>query len=98
VVFHPLGREHIRKIARIQMRGLTARLAERDLKLDISEAALDLLGNAGFDPVYGARPLERAIHQQLGNPLAQRILAGELKPGDTIRIHAEGGRLAFSRG
>ncbi|MFN9731565.1 MAG: ATP-dependent chaperone ClpB, partial [Pseudomonadota bacterium] len=97
VVFHPLGREHIRNIARIQMRGLTARLAERDLKLDISEAALDLLGNAGFDPVYGARPLKRAIQQQLENPLATRILAGEYMPGDSIIIGTDGGRLVFDR-
>jgi ATP-dependent Clp protease ATP-binding subunit ClpB len=95
VVFHPLGREHIRNIARIQMRGLTARLADRDLKLEISEAALDLLGNAGFDPVYGARPLKRAIQHQLENPLAQRILAGEFAPGDTIVVGTEGGRLEF---
>ena len=95
VVFHPLGREHIRDIARIQMRGLTARLADRDLKLDISEAALDLLGNAGFDPVYGARPLKRAIQHQLENPLAQRILAGEFKPGDIIVVGTEAGRLVF---
>jgi ATP-dependent Clp protease ATP-binding subunit ClpB len=95
VVFHPLGREHIRDIARIQMRGLTARLADRDLKLDISEAALDLLGNAGFDPVYGARPLKRAIQHQLENQLAQRILAGEFKPGDTIVVGTEAGRLVF---
>jgi ATP-dependent Clp protease ATP-binding subunit ClpB len=95
VVFHPLGREHIRNIARIQMRGLTTRLADRDLKLDISEAALDLLGNAGFDPVYGARPLKRAIQHQLENPLAQRILGGEFKPGDTIVVGTEAGRLVF---
>jgi ATP-dependent Clp protease ATP-binding subunit ClpB len=97
VVFHPLGREHIRDIARIQMRGLTARLADRDLKLDISEAALDLLGNAGFDPVYGARPLKRAIQHQLENPLATRILAGEYMPGDSIIIGTDGGRLVFDR-
>jgi ATP-dependent Clp protease ATP-binding subunit ClpB len=96
VVFHPLGRGHIRDIARIQMRGLTARLAERELRLEIDEAALDLLGNAGFDPVYGARPLKRAIQQQLENPLAQRILAGEFKPGDTIVVGTEGGRLVFA--
>jgi ATP-dependent Clp protease ATP-binding subunit ClpB len=95
VVFHPLGREHIRDIARIQMRGLTARLADRDLKLTISEAALDLLGEAGFDPVYGARPLKRAIQHQLENPLAQRILAGEFGPGDTIVVDTQGGRLEF---
>ncbi len=98
VVFHPLGREHIRKIARIQLANLEKRLAERELALAIDDEALDLLGNLGFDPVYGARPLKRAIQQQLENPLAQRILAGEFKPGDTIRVHAEGGRLAFTHG
>jgi len=95
VVFHPLGREHIRSIARIQMGGLEQRLADRDLKLDISEGALDLLANAGFDPVYGARPLKRAIQQQLENPLATRILAGEFAPGDTVAIDSEGGKLVF---
>jgi ATP-dependent Clp protease ATP-binding subunit ClpB len=98
VVFHPLGREHIRRIARIQLANLEKRLGERELALAIDDEALDLLGNLGFDPVYGARPLKRAIQQQLENPLAQRILAGEFRPGDTIRVHAEGGRLAFSRG
>jgi ATP-dependent Clp protease ATP-binding subunit ClpB len=98
VVFHPLGREHIRRIARIQLAHLEKRLAERELALAIDDEALDLLGNLGFDPVYGARPLKRAIQQQLENPLAQRILAGEFKPGDTIRVRAEGGRLAFERG
>jgi len=98
VVFHPLGREHIRRIARIQLAHLEKRLAERELALAIDDEALDLLGNLGFDPVYGARPLKRAIQQQLENPLAQRILAGEFKPGDTIRVRAAGGRLAFERG
>jgi ATP-dependent Clp protease ATP-binding subunit ClpB len=98
VVFHPLGREHIRSIARIQLAHLEKRLAERELALAIDDEALDLLGNLGFDPVYGARPLKRAIQQQLENPLAQRILAGEFKPGDTIRVQGEGGRLAFARG
>jgi ATP-dependent Clp protease ATP-binding subunit ClpB len=96
VVFHPLAREHIRAIARIQLRALEKRLVERDLALSIEDAALDLLGNVGFDPVYGARPLKRAIQQQIENPLAQRILAGEFKPGDTITIGNEGGRLAFA--
>jgi ATP-dependent Clp protease ATP-binding subunit ClpB len=96
VVFHPLGREHIRNIARIQMAGLTRRLAERELGLEVSDSALDLLGNAGFDPVYGARPLKRAIQQQLENPLAQRILAGEFKPGDAIVVDNFQGRLVFS--
>jgi ATP-dependent Clp protease ATP-binding subunit ClpB len=98
VVFHPLGREHIRSIARIQLANLERRLAERDLALAIDDEALDLLGNLGFDPVYGARPLKRAIQQQLENPLAQRILAADFKPGDTVRVRAEGGRLAFERG
>jgi len=74
VVFHPLGREQIRSITEIQMQYLHKRLAERDLSLDISAAALDLLGEAGFDPVYGARPLKRAIQHQIENPMAQSIL------------------------
>ncbi|MCP5420431.1 MAG: ATP-dependent chaperone ClpB [Gammaproteobacteria bacterium] len=97
VVFHPLGREQIRSITDIQVGYLRRRLAERDMQLAISEAALDQLGEAGFDPVYGARPLKRAIQQQLENTLAQRILAGEFVPGDTIRIDTEGGRLTFHK-
>ena len=96
VVFHPLGREHIRSIARIQLAHLEKRLGERDLALAIDDEALDLLGNLGFDPVYGARPLKRAIQQQLENPLAQRILGGEFKPGDIIHVRANDGRLAFA--
>jgi ATP-dependent Clp protease ATP-binding subunit ClpB len=76
VVFHPLGREQIRAIADIQLGFLRRRLAERDMQLVVSERALDRLGEAGFDPVYGARPLKRAIQQQLENPLARAILAG----------------------
>jgi ATP-dependent Clp protease ATP-binding subunit ClpB len=97
VVFHPLGREHIRAIARIQLGFVARRLAERELALEVGDAALDLLGQAGFDPVYGARPLKRAIQHQLENPLAQRILAGEFKPGDTIVAGVADGRLAFQR-
>ena len=77
VVFHPLDKAQIREIAKIQLRGLDKRLAERGLKLVLSDNALTLLANVGFDPVYGARPLKRAVQQQLENPLAQRILAGE---------------------
>jgi ATP-dependent Clp protease ATP-binding subunit ClpB len=98
VVFHPLAREHIRAIARIQLAALERRLAEREIALEIDDGALDLLGNAGFDPVYGARPLKRAIQQQIENPLAQRILAGGFRAGDTIVISNEGGRLAFAAG
>ena len=97
VVFHPLDKAQIRQIARIQLRGLEKRLVERGLRIDVSDKAFDLLGNVGFDPVYGARPLKRAIQQQLENPLAKEILEGRFAPGDTVRVDAEGGRLAFSR-
>src|SRR5690606_8952169 len=85
VVFHPLDKAQIKSIARIQMAGLENRLAERGLRIEVSDAAFELLGNVGFDPVYGARPLKRAIQQQLENPLAQKILAGEFGHGDTVR-------------
>ncbi|MEO0614958.1 MAG: ATP-dependent chaperone ClpB [Pseudomonadota bacterium] len=86
VVFHALGREHIRKIVGIQLEDLRRRLAERELVLDISDAALERLADAGFDPVYGARPLKRAIQVEVENPLAERILRGDFAPGDTIAI------------
>jgi ATP-dependent Clp protease ATP-binding subunit ClpB len=98
VVFHPLDKQQIKSIARIQLRGLEKRLAERGLKLELSEKAFELLGNVGFDPVYGARPLKRAIQAQIENPLAQKILAGEFGNGDTVRVDAEGGQLVFARG
>ncbi len=88
VVFHPLDQAQIRRIADIQLEFLRKRLAERDIALVVTDAALDRLGKAGFDPVYGARPLKRAIQQQLENPLAQRILEGEFGPGDTITVDA----------
>lgn len=96
VVFHPLQQSQIRGIAEIQLRGLQARLAEKELKLDISEAFMDHLVAAGFDPVYGARPLKRAIQQELENPLAQRILSGEFKPGQTISVELDGETVQFS--
>ncbi|TBV72669.1 ATP-dependent chaperone ClpB [Pseudoxanthomonas winnipegensis] len=97
VVFHPLDKAQIKQIARIQMSGLEKRLAERGLKLEVSDKAFELLGNVGFDPVYGARPLRRAIQAQLENPLASRILAGEFVSGDTIQVDAQGGQLVFSK-
>jgi ATP-dependent Clp protease ATP-binding subunit ClpB len=97
VVFHPLGREQIRAITGIQVQYLHERLVDRDLSLEVSEAALDRLGEAGFDPVYGARPLKRAIQQQLENPLAQDILAGRFGPGDTIKVGLAGDDLTFSK-
>jgi len=98
VVFHPLQRGQIRAIADIQIEYLRRRLAERDIELQVGEAALDHLGQAGFDPVYGARPLKRAIQQQLENPLAQRILAGEFGPGDAIEVAVERDKLVFRKG
>ncbi|KLD78474.1 ATP-dependent chaperone ClpB [Xanthomonas hyacinthi] len=95
VVFHPLDKAQIKSIARIQLGGLDKRLAERGLKIELSDRALELLGNVGFDPVYGARPLKRAIQSQLENPLAQQILSAQFLSGDTIRVDAEGGRLVF---
>jgi ATP-dependent Clp protease ATP-binding subunit ClpB len=97
VVFHPLDKAQIREIARIQTRYLAKRLAERQIVLELDDSALALLGNVGFDPVYGARPLKRAIQAQLENPLAQKILAGEFGAGDTVRVRAEGGQLHFER-
>ncbi len=97
VVFHPLDKAQIRSIASIQMHGLEKRLAERGLALQVSDAAFDLLGSAGFDPVYGARPLKRAIQAQLENPLAQKILSGQYISGDTIVVDAQGGELVFSK-
>lgn len=98
VVFHPLDKAQIKSIARIQLHGLEKRLSERGLKLDLDDAALELLGNVGFDPVYGARPLKRAIQSQVENPLAQQILSGQYLGGDTVRVRVEGGRLVFGKG
>ncbi|MGW8310775.1 MAG: ATP-dependent chaperone ClpB, partial [Thiogranum sp.] len=98
VVFHPLGREQIRSITIIQIEYLRKRLAERDLGLHLSDAALDKLGEAGFDPVYGARPLKRAIQHQMENPLAQEILAGRFHPGQTIDVDADESGLLFRVG
>ena len=95
VVFHPLMKDQIRAICRIQIGYLQQRLAERDIALDVSPDALDILGEAGFDPVYGARPLKRAIQQQLENPLAQDILAGKVGPEDTVIADAEHGHITF---
>ena len=96
VVFHPLSREDIRAIVDIQVAHLAKRLGERDIGLELSDAASDRIANTGFDPVYGARPLKRAIQQQLENPLAQRILAGDFEPGTTIKVDAGKDGLSFS--
>ncbi len=97
VVFHPLGREQIRAITAIQVEYLRHRLQDRDMDLELAEAALDKLGEAGFDPVYGARPLKRAIQHGIENGLAQEILAGHFVPGDVIVVEAEGDELVFRK-
>ncbi|RMD79561.1 MAG: ATP-dependent chaperone ClpB [Gammaproteobacteria bacterium] len=97
VVFRPLDREQLRLITRIQADYLRQRLQARDMDLELSDAALDKLGEAGFDPVYGARPLKRAIQHLLENPLAQEILKGTFGPGDVIRVEVEGDRLVFRK-
>jgi ATP-dependent Clp protease ATP-binding subunit ClpB len=87
----------LRSIVDIQLGYLRKRLADRDMELTLDDAARDLLGEAGFDPVYGARPLKRAIQQQVENPLAQRILRGEFGPGTKVSVVARGGALEFAR-
>jgi ATP-dependent Clp protease ATP-binding subunit ClpB len=96
IVFHPLQRSQIRRIARLQVDILAQRLDAQGIGLEPTVEALDLLGNTGFDPVYGARPLKRVIQQRLENSLAQEILAGRFGPGDTIHAEAEGGGLIFT--
>nr|WP_297349667.1 ATP-dependent chaperone ClpB [uncultured Glaciecola sp.] len=95
VVFHSLGREEIKSIAKIQLLGLRQRLQEMGLKLEISGAALDIIAQAGFDPVYGARPLKRAIQSQIENPLAETLLSDKLVDKETVRIDAVDGALTI---
>jgi ATP-dependent Clp protease ATP-binding subunit ClpB len=96
VVFEPLGREQIAGIAEIQLARLRQRLAERELSLELSAEALDKLVSVGFDPVYGARPLKRAIQRWIENPLAQQILAGSFLPGMAIQARVEGDEIVFA--
>jgi ATP-dependent Clp protease ATP-binding subunit ClpB len=98
VVFHPLGRKQIHAVANLQIGYLRKRLQERDMDLELSESALDRIAEVGFDPVYGARPLKRAIQHQIENPLAQEILAGHFGAGDRIVVDTEGDRWVFRRG
>jgi ATP-dependent Clp protease ATP-binding subunit ClpB len=98
VVFHALDEANIKSIARIQLQYLEKRLAAMEMKLSISEAALSEIANAGFDPVYGARPLKRAIQAQLENPLAKHILEGHFAAKDTIKVDCKGGVMKFDKG
>ncbi|RMF98494.1 MAG: ATP-dependent chaperone ClpB [Gammaproteobacteria bacterium] len=95
VVFHPLSQQEIAQIVRIQLRYLERRLAERDIGFEVSDAAVATLAEAGYDPVYGARPLKRAIQQRIENPLAQAILAGRYGPGGTVQVDVEDGEIVF---
>jgi len=97
VVFHALDPRHIAGIAEIQLQALVKRLAQMEMRLEVSDAAVAKLAEAGFDPVYGARPLKRAIQQELENPLAKEILAGHFAAKDTVRVAVENGRLLFEK-
>ncbi len=95
VVFHALGKDNIKGIAKIQLQRLEERLAKLDLKLQLSDAALDVICEAGFDPVFGARPLKRAIQQSIENPLSKELLTGKFVPGATVKVDAKGGEIVF---
>jgi ATP-dependent Clp protease ATP-binding subunit ClpB len=95
VVFDPLGREQIAGIADIQLGRLRKRLAERELSLELSQEAMDKLIAVGYDPVYGARPLKRAIQRWIENPLAQQILSGQFAPGSSVKARVEGEQIVF---
>jgi len=97
VVFHPLDKTQIESITTIQINRLRSRMAERELGLTLSQEALDYLASAGYDPVYGARPLKRAIQQYIENPLAQEILSGKFAPGDTVNIALNKDQLEFTK-
>ncbi len=95
VVFHPLSREQIRTIARLQLGYLRERLQQRDMQLELTSAALDLLSETGFEPVFGARPLKRTIQQQVETPLAREIVAGKFGPGDAVLVDAKNEKIVF---
>jgi ATP-dependent Clp protease ATP-binding subunit ClpB len=97
VVFHALDEKHIRSIAKIQLVQLERRVAAMDMNIEIGDAAIAEIARAGFDPVYGARPLKRAIQSQIENPLAKEILEGRFAPGDTIRVDCAGGKIGFRK-
>jgi ATP-dependent Clp protease ATP-binding subunit ClpB len=97
VVFQPLTREQLAEIVDLQLARLRARLADRGLSLELTDAAKDVLADAGWDPAYGARPLKRAIQRLVENPLALRLLEGEFSEGDTVRVDAEDGELVFEK-
>ncbi len=97
IVFHPLDEEHTRQIAGLMLRSVVKRLEERDIHITVSDEAVDFLAKEGFDPVYGARPLRRAIQQKVEDALSEELLAGNLKLGDSIRVTLRDGKLAFDK-
>ncbi len=97
VVFHSLSEKNIEAIAKIQMQGLEARLAKLDISMDVTHEALAAIANVGFDPVYGARPLKRAIQQEIENPLAKEILSGKFVAGDKVHVAYKNGKAVFSK-
>jgi len=97
VVFHGLTQEHLKEIVDIQIRNLEKLLADRNLQIELTDAAKNYLAEAGYDPAYGARPLKRVIQRQIQDPLALRLLQGEFRDGDRIRVDARDGRLTFER-
>jgi len=98
VVFHALGDAQIKSIAAIQLQSLAKRLKAMEMELVVTEAALSEIANAGFDPIYGARPLKRAIQSEIENPLAKEILAGNFAARDTVKVDYKGGRMVFAKG
>ncbi|HET7096290.1 MAG TPA: AAA family ATPase, partial [Casimicrobiaceae bacterium] len=98
VVFHALDEKNIASIARVQLKQLERRIDAMDMSIRVSDAAVAELAKAGFDPVYGARPLKRAIQQQIENPLAKEILGGRYVAGDTVKVGATGGAITFAKG
>jgi ATP-dependent Clp protease ATP-binding subunit ClpB len=97
VVFEPLTREQLAEIVDLQLQRLRARLAERTIELEVTDAAKETLADAGWDPAYGARPLKRAIQRLVENPLALRLLEGDFADGDTIRVDAQNGDIVFAK-
>jgi len=95
IMFHPLDREHLKAIVDIQLRRLQQRLAERHIGIRLTEASKELLIEAGYDPVYGARPLKRTIQQKVLDPLAMQVLSGEFREGTTVLVDVEGGELVY---
>jgi len=97
VVFHALNRAQIRAIANLQVNLLRKRLQSQNIDLFVTDAALEHIGTIGFDPVYGVRPLKRAVQHHLENPLAERILSGDFAPGDTIEMDWNKGKVRLSK-